>query len=102
VLTVSRVNGTAVPLVMSAESGDELLHPGMTAKAMELLGGFHQGRGGPAKNHLAIAPAAHAAAELAYRADQVLDCVGRHEGALQRLRQSEAHHRQRLIEALLE
>src|SRR5690606_36117140 len=83
-----------------AKSGDESGHVAVTLQAAEALLGLRDRGTDPAKDHRATTPALDAAAEVARAAVEVLDRVRGGERALERVREAEAHHGQRLVEAL--
>src|ERR1700690_1299976 len=90
--------------VVAAQGEYELEHAafGGSANTSEAGRSVDDRSDGPADDHPAVAPALDAASEAADRADEVLDGVRRTQRAFQRARQAQAHHRQRLIESLVE
>ena len=85
--------------VTCPESSDERRHIFAPFHPTEPFRGFEHTGGHPAKHHRPTAPALHISFQMARATEQTLDGVCRGQRALETLRQPQAEHGQRLVEA---
>ena len=94
------VSNHAVGRGQRIQSVDETRHVAVAADPLKVLLRLHQRARHPALNRVAATPALHVPRVALHAAVQVLDDVRRAQSTLQRPRQAEALHGQRLVESL--